>query len=314
MMPFWSGELERRPRSLSTDRGRISNVGFLAGVWGANWPICASRRNLPIGAGLDKTQSYFMESKTVGILLGVLLTGQFLAMAQDSPKSDIRRNLLIMTCHPDDWELGMAGTAYLLKDKYQIHVAIASDGELGNTWNTTGKPDPEMGALRAKHAAKSAEKIQAINHFLKMRDGGVYADENAVNRMVGLLKEIDPAIIFLHWPIDKPDHAAASAMSMMALAKTGMMYNKEIYFFAVGELEHFTPEIYVDITPIWNIKMELVRIHERFNDDRFQKMAEESAVCHGLSNHCKFAEGFIPLSAFSNVKFKNRIGCSLLGL
>jgi len=234
--------------------------------------------------------------------------------AQDSQRSDSTGNILIITCHPDDWELGMAGTAYLLRDKFRIHVIIASDGELGNTWNTTGKPDPEIGALRVGHSGKSAEKIHAINHFFKMADGSVYADKDAVNITVELLKEIDPAIIFLHWPIDKPDHAAASAMAMMALAKTGMMYSREIYFFEVGKLDYFTPEIYVDITPVWDIKKELVQIHERFNDDRFQKMAEESAVYHGLSNHCKYAEGFIPFFPFSNVKFNNKIGCSLMGL
>ncbi len=246
------------------------------------------------------------------IALCFLITLAWPWFAHSSEKTN--RNMLIITCHPDDWEIGMAGTAYLLKDKFHIHVVIASDGELGNTWNTTGKPDPEIGALRVEHSAKSAEKIHAPNHFLKMKDGGVYADEKAVNQLVGLLKEIDPAIIFLHWPLDKPDHAAASTMATMALAKTGLMYNREIYFFEVGKLDYFTPSIYVDITPVWDTKREVVKIHERFNDDRFRKMAEECALYHGLANHSKYAEGFIPLFPFANVRYKNRIGCSLLGL
>jgi LmbE family N-acetylglucosaminyl deacetylase len=250
--------------------------------------------------------------KNTVLCLWVAFACQWLAHGSD--RTDSPRNMLIITCHPDDWEIGMAGTAYLLKDKFQIHVVIASDGELGNTWNTTGKPDPQIGAMRVEHAAKSAEKIHATNHFFKMKDGGVYADENAVGRLVGLLKEIDPAIIFLHWPIDKPDHAAASTMATMALAKTGFMYTREVYFFEVGKLDYFTPSFYVDITSVWETKRDLVKIHERFNDDRFRKMAEESALYHGLSNHCKFAEGFIPLFPFSNVRYKNRFGCSLLGL
>jgi LmbE family N-acetylglucosaminyl deacetylase len=129
-----------------------------------------------------------------------------------SHENDTLRNILIITCHPDDWELGMAGTAYLLKDKFRIHVIVASDGELGNTWNTTGKPDPEVAKLRVAHSNKAAKKIQAINHFFKMKDGGVFATEQAVKRTTELVKEIDPQIIFLHWPIDKPDHAAAAAM------------------------------------------------------------------------------------------------------
>jgi hypothetical protein len=82
----------------------------------------------------------------------------------------------------------------------------------------------------------------------------------------------------------------------------------------VGKLDYFTPSVYVDITPVWETKQDLVKIHEHFEDDRFRKMAEESALHHGLSNHCRYAEGFIPLFPFSNVRFKSRIGCSLMGL
>jgi hypothetical protein len=121
-------------------------------------------------------------------------------------------------------------------------------------------------------------------------------------------------MIFLHWPIDKPDHAAASAMALMAIHKTGMGSDREVYYFEVGNLNHFNPEIYVDITPVWEIKKELVHIHERFGDDRLLKMAEKSAVFHGRSNHCKYAEGFIPLFPISNVRYGTPIECSLLDL
>jgi N-acetylglucosamine malate deacetylase 1 len=235
----------------------------------------------------------------------------YAGFSQDNPQRDTLRNLLIITCHPDDWELGMGGTAFLLKDKFHIHIIIASDGERGNSWNTTNEPEPEVAALRVEHSGKSAEIINAKNHFFKIMDGEVYANEDAVNKTIKLLKELDPAIVFLHWPIDKPDHAAAATMALMAIAKTGIMYNREIYFFEVDKLNHFIPEIYVDITPVWDIKKELVHFHERFNDDRFVKMAEESAIYNGHTNHCKYAEGFIPLFPFSNVRYENRIGCSL---
>jgi LmbE family N-acetylglucosaminyl deacetylase len=244
----------------------------------------------------------------------ILVCCLFVSLSAWCQERSSLRNILIITCHPDDWEIGMGGTAYLLKDKYQIHVIIASDGELGNTWNTTGLPDPEIGALRVTHSGKSAEKIHAINHFFKMPDGKVYAGEDAVNKTAAILKETDPEIIFIHWPVDKPDHAAASAMAMMALSKTGMFYNREVYFFEVDKLNHFTPEVFVDITPVWEIKREIVGFHERYNDDRFRKMAEESDIYNGRTNHCKYAEGFIPLTPFSNLKFTNKTRSSLMDL
>ncbi len=77
--------------------------------------------------------------------------------AQENKNNDSLRNMLIITCHPDDWELSMAGTAYLLKDKFNIHVIIASNGDRGNS----KEPDPKIAALRVEHANKSAEKINA---------------------------------------------------------------------------------------------------------------------------------------------------------
>jgi len=232
------------------------------------------------------------------------------AFSQTNTEPDTLKNMLIIACHPDDWELSMAGTAYLLKEKYNIHVIILSDGERGNS----KEPDPRIAELRVEHANKSAEKINAKNYFFKMNDGAVYADEDAVNKTVKLLKKLDPALIFIHWPMDKPDHVAASAMALSALSKTGMMYNREIYYFEVGLLNYFEPDVYVDISSIWDIKKKLVSIHERFGDDRYVRMTEKSATYHGYKNKCKHAEAFKPLFPLSNIRFKNRIKCSLLDL
>lgn len=250
----------------------------------------------------------------IRIVTFLLIFFSFTSGAVSSPERDTLENILIIACHPDDWELGMAGTAYLLKDHYRIHIIVASDGELGNTWNTTGKPDPEVARLRVEHSRKSAEKIQATNYFFRMEDGGVYADEEAVKRTVKLLTDIDPEIIFLHWPIDKPDHAAAATMALMALSEAGMQRDREVYFFEVGRLSHFTPEVYVDVTPVWEVKRELVHIHERFGDDRLKEMAEQSAVYHGRTNGSQYAEGFRPLYPLSTSGSPGRSRCTLLDL
>jgi LmbE family N-acetylglucosaminyl deacetylase len=231
------------------------------------------------------------------------------ALAQES---NSKKNILIITCHPDDWEISMGGTAYLLRDKYQIHVIIDSDGELGNTWNTTGVPDPALGAERAEASGKSGSYIHAVNYFFKMPDSRIFATEEAINRTIDILKSTNPDIVFIHWPIDKPDHAAASAIALMALSKAGMMYNREVYFFEVGKLNHFNPQVYVDISGVWNTKNELVGLHERLKDDTFRKMAVEGDIYNGRANHCMYAEGFIPLVPFSNSG--NKVKCSLLEL
>ena len=252
-------------------------------------------------------------NKVLWMFLFVFLLMPCTGYAQDNAKGDKHRNILIITAHPDDVEIGMGGTAYLLKDKYNIHTAIASRGERG----LSKEPDPNTAALRTKHAELSAEILKAKVHFLEKNDGEIYADKDAVEKIVTLLKELDPAIVFLHWPIDKPDHIAASNMALMALSKTGMMHDREIYFFEVGRgstTNQFDPDVYVDVTAVWQEKVKLVAIHELHNDGTLGKMAETSAQEYGRMNRCQYAEAFKPLYPFSNNRWNKRIRCTLMDL
>lgn len=260
-----------------------------------------------------RTEKKHEYQKVLWIFLFLVVLMMCPGYAQDKPGGDKLRNILIITAHPDDLEIGMGGTAYLLKDKYHIHIAIASRGERG----LSKEPDANTAALRTKHAELSAEILKAKVHFLGKIDGEIYADKDAVDKVVQLLKELDPAIVFLLWPIDKPDHAAASTMALMALAKTGMMHDREIYFFEVGRggtTNRFEPDVYVDITPVWQEKVELVRIHELREGGRLVKMAETCAKNHGPINRCKYAEAFKPIYPFTNNRWNKRIRCTLMDL
>ena len=44
---------------------------------------------------------------------------------------DSRPAIAFVTGHPDDVAFAMGGTAWLLKDKYQLHVFCATRGERG---------------------------------------------------------------------------------------------------------------------------------------------------------------------------------------
>jgi len=234
-------------------------------------------------------------------------------LAQEKTGDDNPKNILIITAHPDDVEIAMGGTALLLKNKYQIHIAIASRGQRG----LSSEPNANTAALRTKHAEQSAEILKAKVHFLEKMDGEIYADKDAVDKVVTLLKEIDPVIVFLHWPIDKPDHTAASGMALMALSKTGMMHDREIYFFEVGRgstTNGFDPQVYVDVSPVWQQKANMVAIHELHNDGTLGKMAETSDIEHGRMNRCRYAEAFKPLYPFSNNRWNKKLKCSLMDL
>lgn len=238
------------------------------------------------------------------------------AFSQSVQKKDSLPNMLIITAHPDDWEIEMAGTAYLLKDKYHIHVIVASKGERG----LSKEPSAETAAIRVKEAECAAAKINATLHFLGKIDGEIYADKEGVDKLVDLINTINPAITFILWPIDKPDHAAASNMAMIALKKTELYDDHEVYFFDAGigrSTNHFDPVVYVNITSVWNTKVEIIRCHACQNtDDKAVKMVEAVNRFFGADNRTEYAEGFIPAFPLTNSRWNTskRIKCSLLGL
>jgi N-acetylglucosamine malate deacetylase 1 len=224
-----------------------------------------------------------------------------------------KRNVLIVAAHPDDWEIGMGGTVCLMKDRYNVHAAVASRGERGKG----PEPSAETAALRTKEAEESARRAGVQLHFLGKIDGEIFADREGVGAVEELLRRLDPVMVFLHWPLDKPDHAAASAMGWQALGRTGMLHDRETYFFEVGRggttLE-FEPRIFVNIDTVWQFKNELVHCHDYEGTGRLQKMIEEADSEYGRLNRCGHAEAFMPAYPPTNDRWKRRPGCSLLFL
>ena len=233
---------------------------------------------------------------------------------QKSPGPEALRNILIVAAHPDDWECGMGGTALLLKDKYRIHVCITTRGQRG-----LGKePSEETVKIRAKEAANACEKIGAKLYFLDQMDGDALAGKDKIGRIVQLLKDLDPAIIFTMWGIEVPDHAAVSAMTRIALLRTGMIHDREIYFFEAGrggQTNQFKPDLYVNIGAVKAAKDELIRCHVCQNaDDKLAQLHEQQNRFHGWVARCDFAEPFKTWYPLINSRWEKRPRNTLLDL
>lgn len=62
----------------------------------------------------------------------LILFINFTGYAANDPENDTVRNILFITGHPDDWEIGMAGTAFLLKDSSRFSHCPMSDSGTGS--------------------------------------------------------------------------------------------------------------------------------------------------------------------------------------
>lgn len=253
------------------------------------------------------------------LLIVVLFTFSCLIAQTNSETTKTKKSVLFVTAHPDDWEGCMGGTALLLaKNGYEINVLIATKGERGVKDDEGNKlTDFVMsGEIRAKEAQNAVNLIKGNLYFMGKIDGEVYADKKGVDTVVHYLNKIKPDMIFTMWGVDVPDHAATGHMAIKALWETGMIHDKEVYFMEAGrggQTNQFDPDFYVDITNVYEEKLELVRCHESQNrDDRLAKI--KTNHIHGQLARTEQAEAFKSYYPMVNHRWGKKIKFSLLEL
>jgi LmbE family N-acetylglucosaminyl deacetylase len=185
----------------------------------------------------------------------------------------------------------MGGTAWLLKDRYKLHVLCATKGDRG----VPGRDPATTAAIREKEEAAACKLLNAELTFLGQNDGEVFAGREVCQQVADILKEINPKAVFTIWPVDRhPDHAAVSEIATKAVRLGGI--NPEVYYCEEGrksQTMHFKPDVYINITTVIEHKLKLIRCHVCQNtDDRMARHFLEQAKDRGKEAGCEFAEGF----------------------
>ena len=201
--------------------------------------------------------------------------------------------VLFLNAHPDDKD-GFAGTAYLLKDRYDIHVVDLTRGELG--LGPAGLKDGSTARLRTAEETKAQAYYGGKLHFLSEIDGSAAAGDRPAAELAKLLLEIRPRAVFTHWPIDNhADHAQCSAIMANALRKSGL--KPERYFFEewMRQTRNMVPTYYVDISGVFKHKLKILSFYECQNKNNYLlRMTEKRARWRGKQRvpAVEFAEPF----------------------
>lgn len=207
-----------------------------------------------------------------------------------SPK---KQSILFIVAHPDDLSHSMGGTAYLLKNQYDLHVFCLTKGEYG----IKGKSPAEAAAIRELEEAKTCEILGAKLTFLNQIDAHTYADKEICEKVAGLIKQIAPSAVFTLWPINEhPDHVVVHNISIKSLMLAGLYHQTELYFSenSMGtQTNQFHPDIYIDISSVIENKKDMVRCHHSQNPlpADVEKVIQRN-VFRGMLNCCPYAEGF----------------------
>lgn len=116
---------------------------------------------------------------------------------------------LALLAHPDDMEFLCAGTLVRLKREHgwAVHVATMTAGDCGSAEHT---PE-QITAIRRAEAKAAADRLGGTYHCVGALDLRVYLTDELVDRVVRLLADVRPAVVFTHSPDDyHMDHELTS--------------------------------------------------------------------------------------------------------
>ncbi|MDX2002611.1 MAG: bacillithiol biosynthesis deacetylase BshB1 [Chitinophagales bacterium] len=220
-------------------------------------------------------------------------------------------DILAIGAHPDDVELGCAGT--LLKHidlGYKVGILDLTRGELG----TRGSAE-----IRDQEAAAAAKVLGiTVRENLALIDGFFQNDRECQLAIIRLIRKYRPSIVITNAFYDRhPDHGRASKLTADACFLSGLpkietelggakqekWRPKAVYHYI--QALHMKPDLVVDISPYFEQKMESVLAYRsQFYDPdskepqtfisspEFLDLVRARAIEFGSYIGVKYAEGY----------------------
>jgi 4-oxalomesaconate hydratase len=187
------------------------------------------------------------------------------------------KKLLVIGAHSADFVWRAAGTIATVTSQGGSATVIALSygerGESGELWKEPGQSIENVKRIRHEQASQSAEIVGAAFDCLDLGDYPLTVTDAAMDRLVELFREQEPDIVLTHTPVDpfNPDHpVACQAVQKARLLASGAgvasafkrINPPDLYFFEPHqpELCDFTPNTFVDITPVMELKQQAMAV------------------------------------------------------
>lgn len=225
----------------------------------------------------------------------------------------MKLDILAFGVHPDDVELGCAGTLLVAKAQgKKVGIIDLTQGELG----TRGTADTR------KIEAANAAKILGVDvrENLKMADGFFKNDEAHQKLIIQIIRKYQPEIILCNAPEDRhPDHGRSAELVSDAAFLSGLRKietkdsdgisqkeHRPTYVFHYIQDRYLKPDFVIDISEFHDKKLESILCYStQFYDATstepqtyistplFLESIKSKAMILGKQIGVGFAEGFI---------------------
>ena len=176
-------------------------------------------------------------------------------------------DLLAIGTHPDDIELTCSGTvAKCIRTGYSAGIIDLTQGELG----TRGNSD-----IRLREAKKGAKVLGVtIRENLRIPDGNIEVNQKNILKLVTAIRRYRPKILLIPHSVERhPDHVHAHYLSREAWFYAGLRKIKTnlngklqepwrpYHCFHYMQWHEFTPSFIVDISGVFDIRMDSIKAH-----------------------------------------------------
>ena len=181
------------------------------------------------------------------------------------------KNLLVVGAHSADFLWRAGGTIALTTSQGGSATVVALSygerGESGELWKEPNQTVENVKRIRHEQASAAARTLGADFRCLDLGDYPLHVTDKAMDDLVEVIRELEPDILLTHTPVDpfNPDHpVACQAVQKARLLASGAgvasafkrINPPDLYFFEPHqpELCDFTPNTFVDITPVMDFK------------------------------------------------------------
>ena len=187
------------------------------------------------------------------------------------------KKLLVIGAHSADFVWRAAGTIAVTTSQGGSATVIALSygerGESGELWKEPNQTVENVKHIRHEQASAAAGTLGADFRCLDLGDYPLTITDKAMDELVELFRELEPDVVLTHTPVDpfNPDHPVAcqavqKARLLAAGAGVASAFKRidppDLYFFEPHqpELCDFTPNTFVDITPVFEQKQEAMAV------------------------------------------------------
>lgn len=207
---------------------------------------------------------------------------------------------LAFGAHPDDVEIFHLGLLLTLQARgWEIGWVVATDGQAG----LPPGAEPEM---RRREALQAGVLVGVTPELLGLIDGGLNYGDEAASRVREALARFGPDVVITHSPNDyHADHRVLSRLvADVCPATVALVFSDTML--GVG----FEPTLTVDVTAVYERKLEVLRIHRSQGVEPFEAGLRTWHRFRALQTgdrSIEYAEAYAPFETVANRRNLRRL-------